>query len=201
MDRRKELDVWPELKALFEQFTALYTTLDKAFLEKFNRSLPINEMLNDRWERAQRLGFGEGTSIYDSSLVFGSPQIGKNCWIGPFTIIDGSGGLKIGNQCTISAGVHIYTHDNIKSTLAPEYNDIERKNVEIGEHCYIAPNTIIAKGVQIGSHCLVAANSLVNKNYDDFSIIGGNPAKLLGKILIKTGKITYQYNGQSNDNL
>jgi hypothetical protein len=38
---------------------------------KYSRSLPFADGLFDRWERAKRLGFGEGASIYDSACVFG----------------------------------------------------------------------------------------------------------------------------------
>lgn len=115
MDRDKILGTGPSSN-LFKQIIQLHKELDDGFINCFNRSLPLNETLLDRWDRAKKLGFGKDTSIYDSSLVFGEIKVGKNCWIGPFTIIDGSGGLEIGDFCTISVGVHIYTHDNVKQT-------------------------------------------------------------------------------------
>src|SRR5687768_10876088 len=81
---------------------------------KYKRVLPLNELLTDRWEKASYLGFGKGTSIYDSSIVLGDVKIGANTWIGPFTILDGSGGLTIGSNCSISAGAQLYTHDSVK---------------------------------------------------------------------------------------
>jgi acetyltransferase-like isoleucine patch superfamily enzyme len=45
--------------------------------------------------------------------------VGKNCWIGPNVILDGSGGgLFIGDYVDISAGVHIYTHDTVKRAIS-----------------------------------------------------------------------------------
>ena len=73
----------------------------------FNRVLPFGDYISDRWEKAHYLGFGEQTTIYDSSLVLGDVKVGKNCWIGPYTILDGSGGLCIGDCCDISAGAHL----------------------------------------------------------------------------------------------
>src|ERR1700741_4941899 len=81
---------------------------------KLNRVLPLNEVLTDRWKKAAYLGFGKGTSIYDSSVVFGNVKVGDNTWVGPFTILDGPGDLTIGSHCSISAGVHIYTHDTVQ---------------------------------------------------------------------------------------
>lgn len=80
---------------------------------KFQRTLPFGDYVVDRWEKAQVLGFGRGTSIYDSALVLGDVQVGENTWIGPFTLLDGTGGLSIGSFCSISAGVQIYTHDTV----------------------------------------------------------------------------------------
>ena len=80
---------------------------------KFSRTLPFGDYVVDRWEKARLLGFGEGTSIYDSALVLGDVSVGENTWIGPGTILDGTGGLSIGSFCSISAGVQIYTHDTV----------------------------------------------------------------------------------------
>lgn len=77
---------------------------------KFDRGLPFADCFVDRWEKAEALGFGKGTSIYDSSLVLGDVKVGENSWIGPNTVLDGSGGLEIGSNCSISAGVQIYSH-------------------------------------------------------------------------------------------
>ena len=85
----------------------------KLWLRKWNRCLPLGDYIVDRWEKASSLGFGEGTSVYDSSLVLGDVKVGKNTWIGPFTVLDGTGGLEIGDYCSVSAGVQIYSHDTV----------------------------------------------------------------------------------------
>ncbi len=192
MDRKKTLKSQKSI-SLFDQITQLHNDLDEAFLSQFNRSLPFNEELLDRWKRAEKLGFGKETSIYDSSLVFGKVQVGTNCWIGPFTIIDGSGGLRIGNYCTISVGVHIYTHDNVRQTLSSGKIPIERQPVIIGNNNYIAPNAIITKGISIGNNCIIGANSFVNKNVPDNSIVFGQPAKIKGEVIIENGRVEFIY--------
>ena len=144
---------------------------------KYKRVLPLNELLTDRWEKARYLGFGEGTSIYDSSLVIGEVKVGKNTWIGPFTIIDGSGGLEIGNNCSISASVQIYSHDTMQWAITGGVAPYEYSKTTIGNNCYIGPNTIIAKGVTIADGVIVGANSFVNKSLEPNKKYAGNPAK------------------------
>src|SRR5204863_7859634 len=123
----------------FNNLHALHDFLFSEFKKQFNRSLPFADEVFDRWERAKKLGWGEGSSVYDSSCIFGDVSVGKRCWIGPFTIIDGSGGLTIGDSCTISAGVHIYSHDNLKQTLSGGKFSIEHAPVSIGNCSYIGP--------------------------------------------------------------
>lgn len=146
---------------------------------KYRRVLPLNELFSDRWEKAKFLGFGDNTSIYDSSLVIGDVKVGKNTWIGPFTILDGSGGLKIGNNCSISAGVQIYSHDSVKWAISGGNEPYENKSTNIGDNCYIGPNVVIVKGVTLGDGCIVGANSLVNKSFPANSKIAGNPTRLV----------------------
>jgi len=192
MDRKKIFNNH-KLLPLFDDLNEIYQLLDDEFKSQFDRSLPISEALLDRWLRSKKLGFGEGSSIYDLSFVFGNPEIGDDVWIGPYTIIDASGGLNIGNNVTISAGVHIYTHDNIKQTLLGKKSEIELESVSIGNNSYIGPNSIIAKGITIGNHCVIATNSFVKKSFSDNSIIAGNPAKKIGEVIIENGKVDFKY--------
>ncbi len=48
--------------------------LDEERLEmkkNFNRILPTNELLYDRWEKAALIKAGEGSSVYDTSVIMG----------------------------------------------------------------------------------------------------------------------------------
>ncbi len=146
---------------------------------KFNRVLPLGDYFSDRWEKARYLGFGKGSSIYDSSLVLGNVLVGEKTWIGPFTLLDGSGGLKIGSNCSISSGVQIYSHDSVKWAVSGGQEQYEYAQTEIGDNCYIGPNVIISKGVKLGNQCIVGANSFVNASFPAGSKIAGNPAKLV----------------------
>ncbi len=193
MDKEKALNGHPELQKNLSAITELNVFLESEFQKQFNRSLPMTDHFNDRWQRAQRLGFGKGSNIYDSSYVIGNVSVGENCWIGMFTILDGSGGLSIGNNCTISASVHIYTHDNVKATLSNNQLPIERNEVVIGNNCYIAPHSIITKNVTLGNSCVVAAQSFVNKSFPDFAIIAGTPAKQIGVVKINNNQISFDY--------
>lgn len=162
---------------ILKYFSFLLKQKQKAIRKNFNRTLPMNEYLSDRWEKAKFLGFGDNSSIYDSALVFGNVEVGKNTWIGPFVILDGSGGLKIGDHCSISSSVHIYTHDTVKWAISGGDDAYEYESVNIGNRCYIGPHAVIAKGVSLGDACIVGANSFVNQSFGPNTKIAGNPAR------------------------
>lgn len=170
----------------------------EAYLQKeFRRSLSFQDAMFDRWERAKRLGFGEGTSIYNSALVFGSVEIGEHTWVGPNTLLDGgTEGLRIGSWCAISAGVQIYGHHSIKRFLSGGVLPAHVARVEIGDCCFIGSQSIIDPGVVIGRHCLIACNSFVNQPVRDFAIVGGTPAKIIGEIEVLDGKVELHFGGK-----
>ena len=162
---------------MLKEIKKTYFDLRKIKKNKYNRSLSFGDYFTDRQERADFENFGKGTTVYDNVLILGDVKVGKNTWIGPFTILDGSGILIIGSNCSISSGVQIYTHDTIKWAVSGGESPYEYGNVIVEDNCYIGPNSIIEKGVIIKSGTIVGANSYVNKCFPKGSKIAGNPAK------------------------
>ncbi len=183
-------------KALITEARQMVERLQKEMRECWERDLPLEELLGDRWERAQRLGFGTGSSIYQSSYVYGDVSVGEESWIGPLTLLEGSGGLSIGSHCSISAGTHIYTHDSVRWALSGGSAKYERAPVHIGDCCHIGANVVILKGVTIGHHAVIGASSLVNKDVAPYTIAVGSPCHPAGKVKIgKDGEIALEMSG------
>lgn len=110
------------------------------------------------------------------------PEIGEGTWIGHFTIIDGSNGLKIGANCDISCGVHIYTHST-HERCALEGKKLTG-SVEIGDNVAIGANSIINYGCIIKSNSIVGALSMVKPGtiIGSFEFWAGNPAQFIKKL-------------------
>jgi acetyltransferase-like isoleucine patch superfamily enzyme len=180
-----QLVLWRQLKSLHYKFRN-YTK------QKYNRVNPFIEDLFEWKEKGEFYG-SDNTTIYDSATLIGDVKIGDNVWIGPFCLIDGTGGLTIGNFCNISTGVKIFTHDTVKRTLSGGKCGTEYESVSIGNCCFIGTDAVILKGTKIGNCCVVAANSLVNGNFPDNSIIAGVPAKKIGKVEIENDDIQLNF--------
>jgi len=93
--------------------------------------------------------------------------------------------LKIHNNVAIAAGVEFTLHDIIHFV----YNGEEGKKVfeeyrgciEIFENVFIGAGTRILPNVRIGANSIIAAGSLITKDVPENSIVGGVPAKVIGK--------------------
>lgn len=176
---------------LAAELRALHDALAARMRQAHDRDLPLEELVFDRWQRARSLGFGDGASIYHNAYVLGDVAVGAGTWIGPFVMLDGSGGLSIGATCSISTGVHVYTHDTVRWALSGGAQDPERAPVRIGDCTYIGAQAVVVKGVTIGDHCVVGAGALVNRDLPPYSIADGVPARVRGRVVVdeQTGAI------------
>lgn len=144
----------------------------------FDRHVSTGDLLSDRWETARSYGFGEGTSCYDNVLIIGDVKVGRKTWIGPNVILDGSGGLSIGDFVSISAGVQIYSHDTVEWSTSLGRESTAKSRTEIGDGVYIGPNSVIQKGVLIGDRSIIGAMSFVNSNVPAGAKVFGSPARI-----------------------
>lgn len=168
----------PESESAAEQLRSLWIELQRESMAKNQRSVPFGDGVGDRWLRAQLLGFGKNTSVYDSAVIIGDVSVGEASWIGPNTVLDGSGGLSIGSFCSISAGVQIYTHNTVDWATSGGVTEIERNSTTVGSRCYIGPGAVIEMGVHIGDGCVVGAFSLVRESLPEGSRAWGQPCRI-----------------------
>lgn len=131
---------------------------------------------------------GDNVKIAKNCSIYGGPdnllEIGEKTYIGMNTVINGfSAKIKIGKRVSIAQNVNIMSDSgpNASESMQKIF-PIEKKEIVIGDDCWIGTGSIIMPGVKLGKMCVVAANSFVKDSFEDFSMIGGNPAKLIKKI-------------------
>jgi acetyltransferase-like isoleucine patch superfamily enzyme len=125
---------------------------------------------------------GDYAVIEDFSVInngMGDVKIGKRSFVGLHNTIIGP--VEIGDnvitaqQVVISGLNHGYENIDIPIKAQP----CEAKKITIGDDCWIGANAVITAGVTIGKHVVVAAGSIVTKPVPDYSVVAGNPARVL----------------------
>jgi acetyltransferase-like isoleucine patch superfamily enzyme len=185
---------------LHRELSKLLTALRKRMKARFDRHVSTGNLLHDRWELAKDFGFGEGTSVYDDCLILGEVRVGRHCWVGPQTILDGQGTLTIGDYVDVGAGTHLYTHNTIERALTGHRAPMFKKATTIGSCCFIAPGVVVAPGTVLGDHCFVAAGSYVEGNFPAFSFIAGNPATRVGVVELRNDRARLRHFGDKPHN-
>jgi acetyltransferase-like isoleucine patch superfamily enzyme len=107
----------------------------------------------------------------------GEPEIGEGCWIGAFTVIDGSGGLSIGRGCDVSAGAQIYSHSTVGRVVSERRLDVERAHTSIGDFVHVGAGAVVLMGCSIGDHSVIAAGAVVPQftQVPPWSVVAGVP--------------------------
>lgn len=176
-----------EIEALQRHLRELQQQLQSRKIEQWQRRVSFGDLITERSDNAKQYGFGEGTTCYDNVLILGDVKVGRNCWIGPNVILDGRGGLVVGDYVTFSAGVQIYTHDTVDQAISFGAAPIRIAATEIGSGVYLGPNTVVQMGVTIGDRVVIGAMSFVNRDIPSGAKAWGIPARIMGESTTENG--------------
>ncbi|MBC8982163.1 MULTISPECIES: acyltransferase [Pseudomonas] len=134
---------------------------------------------------------GEGTRIWQFCVVLEGAKIGKHCNLCAHTLVEGD--VIIGDNVTLKSGVYLWDGTRIEDNVfigpnATFTNDsMPRSKVYPGKFegitvkfgASIGANATILPGVTIGRSAMVGAGAVVTKDVPDFSVVVGNPAKII----------------------
>lgn len=137
----------------------------------------------DVWREGVPGGIGHKVSIGENTMISGGVAIGSNTWINANVSIVASppSTILIGENCLIAQNVVIRSDDH-------RYDDPTRPireqgrigaDIRIEDDCWIGANAVLLKGVHLGAHSIVGAGAIVTKSFPSYSIVVGNPARLL----------------------
>ena len=104
-------------------------------------------------------------------------NIGRHCHINRNCMLDARGGLKIGNNVSISHNVCLVTGSHNFNT--PDFKYVDGPII-VDDNVWIGLNVTVLKNVHIGEGAVVAAGALVTKDIPPFEVWGGVPAKKIG---------------------
>jgi galactoside O-acetyltransferase len=146
-----------------------------------------------------RLIVGEG-SMVGGDLAFeregAEIVIGSHTSIGN-SLIASATSIHVGDGTLISFGCNIVDHDShsilwrhrrtdVRGWYMGEKNwdHVVSKPVTIGNKCWLGLNAIVLKGVQVGDGAVVAAGSVVTRNVPPWTVVAGNPAKVIRELAV-----------------
>jgi maltose O-acetyltransferase len=136
----------------------------------------INKLRVDSLRR-QFLACGRGVSIQWPVIINGADhlRVGDNVSINAFVHIWAQGGVTIGESTLVASHVSItsLTHD----TGAKRFSEsLVSKPVEIGANVWIGTGAVILPGVRIGDGAVVGAGAVVTRDVEPGAVVAGVPA-------------------------
>ena len=134
--------------------------------------------------RLEGVKIGRGSTIHTGAVFYKPSNItlGHDSIIGEGAVLDGRDKLTIGDHVDIASEVMIY---NAEHDINDENFTAVTSPVEIGDYVFIGPRAIILPGVRIGKGAVVGAGAVVTRDVEEFTIVGGVPAKLIGERKLK----------------
>lgn len=132
------------------------------------------------------ISIGDRCTIQDGALLNASEgfvHVGERSWIGPFCVVYGNGGVRIGRDVMIAAHSCItsvgHRHDELERPMMAQGIDV--RPVTIADDVWIGMNCTILPGVSIGRGAIVAAGAVVRRDVAPYSIVAGVPAREVGR--------------------
>lgn len=148
------------------------------------------ESVRKLWLRLNLKRFGKGAYVM-RKVEFISPQrisVGRHSVINKLSLIDGRGGVTIGDNVDIAREVIVWscTHD----PNDPEHSTF-CKPVTIEDHVWIGARATVMPGVHIGRGAVIGTGSVVTKDVPAGSIVAGIPARKIG---VRSNDLNYTLN-------
>ena len=137
---------------------------------------------------------GNNSMIEYGVILLGNEEnpikIGKHAYIGIYAVLEGFGGLVIGDYVHIGGpSVGIWTHTSVYQCLRGDKLDDHTHRmvapIKIENNVWIGGKVTVYPNVTIGHHSVILPNSVVNENIPPYSMVGGIPAEHKKKIEIK----------------
>lgn len=134
---------------------------------------------------------GDYSTVEDFATVnngVGAVHIGHHTRIGIGNVIIGP--VTIGNNVILAQNIVMsgLNHTYTDITKAIDWQPTTTATITIEDDCWIAANAVITAGVTIGKHSVVAGGAVVTKSVAPFSVVAGNPAKVIKQYNAETGE-------------
>jgi acetyltransferase-like isoleucine patch superfamily enzyme len=177
------MGAWQELKELWWDIRGRRFLYWQAFYAPAPAQL--GRILRRRLYRKWLKSLGRTTHFHEGVYIRNPHKlaIGENCHIGFQVRIQAGGGVTLGDGVILGPGVSIWSSNHVFANpdIPVFQQGQEFKEVIIEDDCWIGSNAFIMPGVYLGKGSIVSAGAIVGaKRYKEYSILAGNPARVIG---------------------
>ena len=156
-----------------EKWQAELTSTEKiilgkdCFISRKAKMLPLKFICGDR------------CMVAADALIRADVEMGSDCSVNPFAVLAGK--IRMGDMVRIASHVSIFGFNHGHEDLEKPFcrQPCTSEGIAIGDDVWIGANAVIVDGVTIGAHSLLAARAVVTKDIPPYSIVGGNPARII----------------------
>ncbi len=148
-------------------------------LNEFVTHIPFHAVRQAYMKYVCRIKIGKDSSLnLHTRIIARKLKIGEKTVINRNCLLDSRSGITIGNRVSISPDVHLITGSHDVNSPGFKYLG---KPIVIEDYVWIGSRATIMQGVTIGKGAVVATGAVVTKDVQPFTIVGGIPAKEIGK--------------------
>ena len=160
------------------------------------------------WHKARGVRLGHGVFLFPGAKLLRHPEniqiephaiiktdsqicpcnrsakifIGARTTIGFYSFLYASCKIDIGNDCMVAPFVYIVDSDHgIRADMLMNHQPNTARPIRIGNDVWIGTHSVILLGVTIADGAVIAAGSVVREDVAENTIVGGVPAKIIGK--------------------
>jgi acetyltransferase-like isoleucine patch superfamily enzyme len=109
-------------------------------------------------------------------------RVGSGFSVNTGALLDGRGGIRIGNDVLVGPYAVITSSDHAHEQLDLPMTSVDHvmAPVCIGDDVWIGAHAVVTGGVEIGNGAVVAAGAVVTRDVPAYAIVGGVPATVIG---------------------
>lgn len=164
---------------LFEIVKFFYYFYRNYIPNHFINRIPFYFIRHFFYRKFYKLKMGKGSSIHLNCFINRFDiKIGVNTAINRKCYLDSRGGIKIGDNVSISPEVHLISAEHNINDSSFSYIT---EQIILEDYVFVGTRAIILPGVHLGKGCVVASGAVVTKSFPEFSVVAGVPAKIISK--------------------
>ena len=127
--------------------------------------------------------FGDQVTLNRFAYVqggIGGVRLGDHVEINNYTIINGTGGVDIGQDTLVGPGAKLISYQHgFRKGATIRSQPVEARPIRVGRDCWIGANAVVMAGVSIGDGAVVGAGAVVTRDVPPNTVVAGVPAVVI----------------------